>query len=80
MSVAAPLAIVNARLVLPGESEPVLGALRCVDGHICAVGPDVVAQPGDLTHDAGGKLVAPARPGAQLRGAFAPGLHFRDGA
>jgi len=76
MSVAAPLAIVNARLVLPGESEPVLGALRCVDGHICAVGPDVVAQPGDLTHDAGGKLVAP---GLVDFGAFAvdkPAFHF----
>lgn len=76
MSVAAPLAIVNAQLVLPGQSEPVPGALRCVDGHICAVGPDVAAQPGDATHDAGGKLVTP---GLVDFGAFAvdkPAFHF----
>ena len=34
--------------------------LRCVDGTIAAIGPDVVAEPGDETIDAGGTpLVAP---------------------
>ncbi len=41
MSMAPPLTITNARLMLPGEAQPVAGALRCVEGHIAAIGPDV---------------------------------------
>ena len=76
MSVAPPLAITNARLMLPGEAQPVAGALRCVDGHISAVGPQVTPEPGDAVHDAGGKLVAP---GLVDFGVFAvdkPAYHF----
>jgi dihydroorotase len=76
MSVAAPLAIVNARLMLPGESHPVAGALRCESGLIAAVGPQVAPVDGDAIHDAGGKLVTP---GLVDFGAFAvdkPAFHF----
>ncbi len=76
MSVAAPLAIINARLMLPGEAEPVKGAMRCADGHIATVGPDVAPEPGDAVHDAGGKLVTP---GLVDFGAFdvdKPAFHF----
>ena len=76
MSVAPPLTIVNARLLLPGAAEPVTGAVRCVDGHIAAAGPDVAAQPGDAIHDASGKLVTP---GLVDFGAFdvdKPAFHF----
>jgi 5-methylthioadenosine/S-adenosylhomocysteine deaminase len=34
--------------------------LRCVDGTIAAIGPDVVAEPGDETIDAGGMPLVPA--------------------
>jgi len=57
MSIARPLTITNAMLVLPG-SDPVRGAIRCENGHIAAIG-DVAAQAGDRQVDAGGKLVAP---------------------
>ena len=76
MSVAPPLTITNARLMLPGVTEPVPGALRCADGHIAAVGADVAPEPGDTTHDAAGKLVTP---GLVDFGAFAvdkPAFHF----
>lgn len=76
MSVAPPLAIVNARLVLPGEVQPLAGALRCADGHIAAAGPQVAPEPGDAIHDAGGRLVTP---GLVDFGAFAvdkPAFHF----
>jgi dihydroorotase len=76
MSIAAPLALINARLMLPGEPQPVVGALRCADGLIAAVGPDVTPQAGDAVHDAKGKLVAP---GLIDFGAFAvdkPAFHF----
>jgi dihydroorotase len=76
MSVAPPLTIVNARLLLPGAAEPVTGAVRCVDGHIAAAGPDVAAQPDDAIHDASGKLVTP---GLVDFGAFdvdKPAFHF----
>ncbi len=76
MSIAPPLTITNARLMLPGAAEPVAGALRCADGHIAAVGPDVAPEAGDAIHDAGGKLVTP---GLVDFGAFAvdkPAFHF----
>ncbi len=76
MSIAAPLTITNARLMLPGEAQPVSGALRCVDGHIAAVGPQVAPEPGDAIHDAKGKLVTP---GLVDFGVFAidkPAFHF----
>jgi 5-methylthioadenosine/S-adenosylhomocysteine deaminase len=51
---AAPLAITGA--VLDGETV----GLRCVDGMIAALGPDVTAKPGDETIEAAGApLVAP---------------------
>lgn len=76
MSVAPPLTIANARLMLPGEAEPVAGALRCAEGLIAAAGPEVEPEPGDTVHDAGGKLVTP---GLVDFGAFAvdkPAFHF----
>ena len=76
MSVAPPLTITNARLMLPGATEPVPGALRCADGHIAAIGADVAPEPGDTAHDAAGKLVTP---GLVDFGAFAvdkPAFHF----
>jgi 5-methylthioadenosine/S-adenosylhomocysteine deaminase len=51
---ATPLTVTGA--VLEGEAVGV----RCADGQIAAIGPDVVATPGDETIDAGGALlVAP---------------------
>ncbi len=76
MSVTPPLAIINARLMLPGETQPVAGVLRCVDGHIAAVGPQVAPEQSDAIHDAGGKLVTP---GLVDFGTFAvdkPAFHF----
>ena len=76
MSVTPPLAIINARLMLPGETQPVAGVLRCVDGHIAAVGPQVAPEHSDAIHDAGGKLVTP---GLVDFGTFAvdkPAFHF----
>ena len=57
MSAAAPLTIVNGRLVLP-VGEPQLGAIRCADGRVAALG-EVTAQPGDTVIDAKGLLIAP---------------------
>ncbi len=54
MSGTAPLTVTGA--VLEGETV----GLRCVDGAIAALGPEVVAEPGDETIEAGGApLVAP---------------------
>lgn len=51
---AAPLAVTGA--VLDGETV----GLRCVDGAIAALGPDVAAEPGDETIEAAGApIVAP---------------------
>jgi len=74
MSIAPPLAITNALLVVP-EGEPAKGTIRCENGHIAAIG-DVDAQPGDLIVDAGGKL---ATPGLVDLGVFAidkPAFHY----
>ncbi len=76
MSVPSPLTITNARLMLPGAAEPVSGALRCSDGYISGVGPQVAPEPGDTIHDAGGRLVTP---GLVDFGVFAvdkPAFHF----
>lgn len=74
MSQAAPLTVANGLLVL-AEGAPRKGAIRCEGGRIVALG-DVAAQPGDLTVDAKGKLVAP---GLVDLGVFAidkPAFHF----
>lgn len=49
----APLTVTGA--VLDGEQV----GLRCLDGRIEAIGPEVSAQPGDETIDAGGALLSP---------------------
>ncbi|WP_225009466.1 dihydroorotase [Novosphingobium percolationis] len=70
-----PLTITGGRLVLP-TGAPAAGALRCVDGHIVALGPDVTPQEGDEVVDARGALVAP---GLVDLGVFAvdkPAFHF----
>jgi dihydroorotase len=75
MSTAAPLTIVNGRLVLP-EGEPVSGAIRCTAGLIAALGADVMPVEGDDVIDARGALIAP---GLVDLGVFAidkPAFHF----
>ena len=74
MSIAPPLTIANARLVLPG-GEVRDGSLRCENGHIAAIG-DAAAKPGNVTYDAKGMLVTP---GLVDLGVFAidkPAFHF----
>ncbi|MDB5724761.1 MAG: dihydroorotase, partial [Novosphingobium sp.] len=74
MSQAAPLTVTNGLLVLP-DGAPRKGAIRCEGGLIVALG-DVAAQPGDVTIDAKGKLIAP---GLVDLGVFAidkPAFHF----
>lgn len=70
-----PLIITGGRLVLP-SGTPVAGAIRCEDGRITALGPDVVPQAGDEVIDAAGALVTP---GLVDLGVFAvdkPAFHF----
>jgi dihydroorotase len=74
MKQARPLTIFNAQLVTPGGVTA--GALRCVDGLIAALGPDVTAEGGDEVVNARGKLLAP---GIVDLGVFAvdkPAFHF----
>jgi dihydroorotase len=74
MSIAQPLTITNALLVLP-EGEPLAGAIRCENGHIAEIG-EVTPQPKDQLVDAGGKLLVP---GLVDLGVFAidkPAFHF----
>ena len=74
MSTAAPITLINGRLVLP-TGEPQSGALRCADGRIAALG-DIAPQDGDTVIDAKGKLIAP---GLVDLGVFAidkPAFHF----
>ncbi len=52
-----PLTITNAQIVTPGGV--VAGTLRCADGVIAAIGPEVTAQDGDEITNARGKLLAP---------------------
>ena len=74
MSQAAPLTVTNGLIVL-ADGAPRKGAVRCEGGRIAALG-DVAAQPGDVTVDAKGKLIAP---GLVDLGVFAidkPAFHF----
>ena len=74
MKQARPLTIINAQLVTPGGVTA--GALRCADGLILALGPDVAAETGDEVVNARGKLLAP---GLVDLGVFAvdkPAFHF----
>ena len=74
MSQAQTLPITGSLLVLP-EGQPRPGAVRCEHGRIVALG-DVAAQPGDVTIDAKGALIAP---GLVDLGVFAidkPAFHF----
>ena len=74
MKQAQPLTITNAQLVTPGGI--VSGALRCADGLIAAIGPEVIPQEGDAVVNARGKLVTP---GLVDFGVFAvdkPAFHF----
>ena len=74
MSIAMPLTIINGR-VITGEGEPRLGAIRCEDGLIAAIG-DIEPQPGDSVIDASGAIIAP---GLVDLGVFAidkPAFHF----
>ena len=57
MKQARPLTITNAQIVTPGGV--IAGVLRCADGVIAALGPDVAAQDGDEIANAKGKLLAP---------------------
>ena len=75
MSTAAPLTIVNGRLVLPEGAEPAKGALRCEGGRIVGLG-DIAPRDGDTVIDAKGALIAP---GLVDLGVFAidkPAFHF----
>lgn len=74
MKQARPLTITNAQLVTHGGVTS--GALRCADGLIAALGPDVAAEEGDEVINARGKLLAP---GIVDLGVFAvdkPAFHF----
>lgn len=74
MSQARALTISNGLLVLP-EGPPRRGGIRCQNGRIAALG-EVSAQPGDVTLDARGALIAP---GLVDLGVFAidkPAFHF----
>ena len=75
MSVAAPLAIVNGRIVLP-HGEPLRGALRCEDGRIAELGADVQPRDGDTVHDAGGALVTPGLVDFGVFDIDKPAFHF----
>ena len=73
MSQAPALTVTNGLLVLPDGTRA--GGLRCENGRISAIG-DVSAQPGDVTFDAKGALIAP---GLVDLGVFAidkPAFHF----
>lgn len=75
MSLHAPLTLTNGQILL-ADGTQVHGAVRCENGIIVAIGPDVAAQDGDIVHDARGKLIAP---GLVDIGVFAidkPAFHF----
>jgi dihydroorotase len=68
------LAITGGRLVTPAGI--IEGTMRCIEGRIVEIGPDVVAQGGDDVMEARGRLVAP---GLVDLGVFAvdkPAFHF----
>ena len=75
MSIAAPLVIVNGRLVLPaGEPRP--GAIRCENGVVVALDGTVVARDGDTVVDARGALVTPALIDLGVFAIDRPAFHF----
>ena len=75
MSAAAPLLITGGRLVLP-TGAPVLGAIRCENGVIVALGDAAVAREGDTVVDAKGALVAPALIDLGVFAIDRPAFHF----
>jgi dihydroorotase len=71
----APLSIVNGRLILPGEAEPVAGGIRVLGDRIAEIG-SITPGADDHVHDAKGALIAP---GLVDLGVFAidlPAFHF----
>lgn len=71
----APLSIVNGRLVLPDEAEPVPGGIRVLGDRIAEIG-SITPVADDRIHDAKGALIAP---GLVDLGVFAidlPAFHF----
>jgi dihydroorotase len=74
MKQARPLVIANAQLVTPDGM--VVGALRCADGVICALGPDVAAEEGDEVVDARGRLLAPGLVDCGVFAVDKPAFHF----
>ena len=75
MSVAAPLVIVNGRLV-PPAGEPRPGAIRCENGVVVALDGTVVARDGDTVVDARGALVTPALIDLGVFAIDRPAFHF----
>ncbi len=70
-----PLSIVNGRLVLPGQPEPVPGSIRILGDRITEIGA-VTPGDDDRIHDAKGAVIAP---GLVDLGVFAidrPAFHF----
>lgn len=74
MSLAAPLTIINGRLVVPG-AEPRTSALRCEGGRIVALG-EVAAQAGDTVVDAKGAVIAPGLVDLGVFKIDKPAFHF----
>lgn len=69
-----PLTIANARLVTPDGLLP--GALRCTEGLILALGPDVTAGDDDDVVDAKGRLLAPGLVDCGVFAVDKPAFHF----
>ena len=75
MSVAAPLIIVNGRLVLPtGKPQP--GAIRCEIGVVVALDGALVARDCDTVIDAKGALITPALIDLGVFAIDRPAFHF----
>ncbi|WP_260927456.1 dihydroorotase [Novosphingobium sp. 9] len=75
MSMHPPLTVTGGEILL-ADGSTVQGAVRCENGFITAIGPDVTPQYGDTVHDARGRLVTP---GLVDIGVFAidkPAFHF----
>ena len=75
MSVAAPLVIVNGRLVLPTD-EPQPGEIRCENGVVVALDGALVARDGDTVIDAKGALITPALIDLGVFAIDRPAFHF----
>ena len=59
----------NARLVFPDRIEP-RGDLRVADGRIAAVAPSLLAEPGDMVQELGGRTLAPGFIDMHVHGAL----------